>query len=79
MPSGLLVVWLGGVVVFVWSAIHPHDYFTWILEVFPAIIGAGILAATYRRFRFTTLVYTLIAVQTYSTPKKTWRWLWLAR
>ncbi len=32
------------------------------LEVFPAIVGAVILAATYRRFRFTTLVYILIAV-----------------
>jgi putative membrane protein len=48
--------------VFVWSAIRPHDYFTWILEVFPAIIGAVILAATYRRFRFTPLVYILIAL-----------------
>lgn len=48
--------------VFILSAIHPHDYFTWMLEVFPAIIGAVILSATYRRFRFTTLVYTLIAV-----------------
>lgn len=50
------------IAVLIWSAIHPHDYFTWILEVFPAIIGAAILAATYRRFRFTTLVYTLIAL-----------------
>jgi putative membrane protein len=48
--------------VFIWSAIRPHDYFTWVLEVFPAIIGALILATTYRRFRFTTLVYVLIAV-----------------
>jgi putative membrane protein len=61
-PAGLYVVWLIAVVVFIWSVIHPHDYFTWILEVFPAIIGAVILGATHRRFRFTTLVYTLIAV-----------------
>ncbi len=60
-PKGLRFFWLAVAVVFVWSAIRPHDYFTWLLEVFPAIIGAVILAATYRRFRFTTLVYTLIA------------------
>jgi putative membrane protein len=48
--------------VFVWSAINPHDYFTWILEVFPAVAGAVILAATYRRFRFTPLVYSLVAI-----------------
>ena len=23
----------------IWSAIRPHDYFTWCLEVFPAILG----------------------------------------
>ncbi len=45
---------------FVWSAIHPHDYFTWFLEVLPAIIGVIILAATYQRFKLTTLVYILI-------------------
>lgn len=47
--------------VFLWSLIHPHDYFTWILEVFPAIIGTIVLAVIYPRFRFTNLVYTLIA------------------
>ncbi len=48
--------------VLAWSAIHPHDRFTWFLEVLPAIAGAVILAITYRRFQFTTLVYALIAV-----------------
>lgn len=47
---------------FVWSAIRPHDYFTWLLEVFPVIIGAVILAATYRRFPLTPLLYTLLAI-----------------
>ena len=61
-PYGLRFMWLAVTVIFVWSAIRPHDYFTWMLEVFPAIIGAVILASTYRRFRFTTLVYALIAV-----------------
>ena len=46
--------------VLVWSAIRPHDYFTWILEVFPALIGLVILAATYRTFPLTTLAYGLI-------------------
>ena len=46
--------------VFAWSAFRPHDYFTWFLEVLPAIIGLAALAITYRRFQFTTLVYALI-------------------
>jgi len=58
----LLALWLAVFAILVWSAIHPHDYFTWILEVFPAILGAIILGATYRRFTFTTLVYALIAL-----------------
>jgi putative membrane protein len=48
--------------VFVWSAVRPHDYFTWLLEVAPAILAFVVLAATYRRFRFTQLVYSLCAL-----------------
>ena len=44
----------------VWSAIRPHDYFTWFLEIWPALVGIAVLAATYRRFRFTTFVYGLL-------------------
>ena len=59
----LLIFWLALVLaVFVWSAIHPHDYFTWFLEVLPAIVGLAILAFTYRRFTFTPLVYWLICL-----------------
>lgn len=43
-----------------WSAIHPFDYPTWFLEVFPALAGGLILAFTYRRFPFTHLVYLCI-------------------
>ena len=45
-----------------WSAIHPHDYFTWIMEVFPALIGLVIVLATYRRFPLTPLLATLLCV-----------------
>ena len=55
-----LLILLGAV--FVWSAVRPHDYFTWILEVFPAIIGFVILVATYRRFPLTPLAYTLLMI-----------------
>ncbi|HET7872072.1 MAG TPA: DUF2238 domain-containing protein [Terriglobales bacterium] len=48
--------------VLAWSAVRPHDYFTWGLEVFPAIIALAVLAATYSRFQFTTFVYLLVTV-----------------
>jgi putative membrane protein len=49
------------VALLVWSAIRPHDYFTWFLEVFPALAAFCLLALTFRRFRFTDLAYTLMA------------------
>lgn len=49
-------------IVFIWSAIDPKFYFTWALEVFPAVLGFIILIGTYHRFRFTNLVYIFIFV-----------------
>jgi putative membrane protein len=43
-----------------WSGIHPKDHFIWILEVFPAIVGAIVLVAIYSKVRLTMLVYCLI-------------------
>jgi putative membrane protein len=48
--------------VFIWSAIEPKDYATWVLEVLPAVIAAGILWLTRRRYPLTRLLYVLILV-----------------
>jgi putative membrane protein len=48
--------------VFVWSGLEPHDRFTWVLEVFPVIIGLPLLIYFHPRFRFTPLVSTLMAI-----------------
>lgn len=45
-----------------WSAIKPHDYFTWILEIFPALIGFLVLLFTFKNFRFTYLTYVFILI-----------------
>lgn len=45
-----------------WSAINPKDYFTWFLEVIPAILGLFILILTYNRFKLTNLLYGLILI-----------------
>jgi putative membrane protein len=57
-----LVLLIGILSVLAWSAWNPYDRLTWWLETFPGMIGLIILGATYRRFRFTTLCYTLIAL-----------------
>jgi putative membrane protein len=51
-----------GIVMLLWSAWHPKDYFTWFLESAPAIAYAIIAIALYRRFRFTGLVYALVLI-----------------
>lgn len=57
-PAGL---WLAAfALVAAWSAWQPHDWPTWALETAPAFIGLALLAATWRRFRFTPLVYWLL-------------------
>lgn len=52
----------GGMAVLAWSGFAPKDRFTWLLEVFPAILAAGVLIATRRRFPLTSLLYALIFV-----------------
>ena len=49
-------------VVFLWSAMRPHDYFTWFLEVFPVLIALPLLILTRSNFPLTNLAYGLIAL-----------------
>lgn len=49
-------------VVLLWSAINPHDYPTWALEVGPAIIAAGVLWYTRISFPLTSVAYSLILI-----------------
>ncbi len=55
-----IVLLLSLVVILVWSGVRPHDRFTWVLEVFPVLIGVPILVWVYPRFRMTRLVYGLL-------------------
>jgi putative membrane protein len=56
----LLLLSLMGV--FVWSFHDARDRFTWYLEAAPVITVLVLLLLTYRRLRFTRLVYVLIWV-----------------
>ena len=48
--------------VLIWSGWQPKDQLTWLLEVFPALLGALILLLTRTRFPLTSLLYGLILV-----------------
>ncbi len=50
------------IAVLIWSVIKPTEYLTWVAESSPSIVVLIILIAIYRKFRLTTLSYTIIAV-----------------
>ena len=41
---------------------YQRDFFTYCLEVTPAIIGLIILLATYKKFKFSNFIYTLLFI-----------------
>lgn len=51
--------------VLTWSAINPKDFFTWVLEVMPAIIALFVMAFTYKRFKLSSLLYVLILIHSW--------------
>jgi putative membrane protein len=55
----LLILGLGCLAV---SGYHPHDAFTWLLEVAPILIVVPILVLTARRFPLSPLLYWLIFI-----------------
>ncbi len=63
IPWTLILFWLLlFFFVLTWSAIRPHDYYTWFLEVLPALSGLVILTTTFRNFRFTRMAYWLMLI-----------------
>ena len=50
------------VAVLIWSVIKPKEFLTWVAESSPSIVVLIILIAIYRKFRLTTLSYTIIAI-----------------
>lgn len=50
------------IAVLIWSVIKPKELLTWVAESSPSIVVLIILIAIYRKFRLTTLSYTIIAV-----------------
>ena len=54
-----------GIAALVVSGVMALDKFTWVLEVTPAVVGWIILIATYKKFKFSSLVYTLILLHSF--------------
>jgi putative membrane protein len=56
------LLWFGGLLapVLAWSAVRPHDYFTWFLEIAPVFIGLPIALVLHRRFPLSDLLLGLL-------------------
>jgi len=59
LPLALLALDLVALAV---SGVRPRDRLTWWMEVAPFLVAAPVLVLTYRRFRFSNLVYSLVAL-----------------
>ena len=59
LAAGLVALVL---VVLAWSGVRPHDRFTWIMEVFPVLLGLPAVLLTHRRFPLTSLLWVLLAI-----------------
>ncbi|MFX3673413.1 MAG: DUF2238 domain-containing protein [Paenisporosarcina sp.] len=49
-------------IVFIWSVIKPEGYLIWVAEVLPMVVVIVIAIAAYKKFRMTTLSYSIIAL-----------------
>ncbi len=56
----LIVLIVLEMIIVAWSGYRPRDYGVWVFELVPGTVGVLVLAATYRRFRFSNLVYVLV-------------------
>lgn len=50
------------ILILIVSGISPYDRLTWVLEVFPVVVGIPLLVATYRRAPLTSLLYALLFI-----------------
>lgn len=60
--KSLILSMLALLLILTFSGIHPYDRVTWLMEVAPVLIALPVMAATYRRFPLTTLLYVLIFI-----------------
>lgn len=52
-------------IIFVLSAINPRDYLTWLLEVFPGMIGFTLMAYYWKSFRLSRFLLVLICIHSW--------------
>lgn len=59
-PIKYLIIY--SIIISIISLIGAKDYFVWAFELFVGFLGVGILALTYKKFKFSNLIYILVAI-----------------
>jgi len=62
IPRQLLILLSLTVMFLGYSGISPYDRLTWVLEVFPIVLGIPLLALTHQRFPLSNLLYLLLFI-----------------
>ncbi len=60
--GALLLLAAATLAVLVWSGLRPYDRATWVMEVLPVMLALPLMAATWRRYPLTSLLYGWIFV-----------------
>jgi putative membrane protein len=61
-PKVLILGAVSLIVLLIYSGLHSYDLLTWFMETLPIMIALPILAATYRSFPLTSLLYLVIFI-----------------
>jgi putative membrane protein len=59
-PKSLVAAGATLILLLVISGMAPYDRLTWFMEVLPVLVALPLLAATWRRFPLTTVLYALV-------------------
>lgn len=60
--SALLLLAAATLAALLWSGLRPYDRATWVMEVVPVMVALPLMAATWRRYPLTSLLYGWIFV-----------------
>ena len=62
IPPSLKIIYILTIAILIWSGVGPYDRFTWILEVFPGVVGIILAGYFVMKHRITNIAVLAIAL-----------------
>lgn len=63
-PKAILIIEVLALLVSGYFALE-HDFWTWVLEVSPAVVGIIVFTLTYKKLRFSNFIYLLLLIHSF--------------